>query len=69
MPIEIYTPNARLGANRAETMASLTKYLSFFLLFLLAGPVAATVSGKVRLGGDWRTQPTTTFPLTKDEER
>ncbi len=36
-------------------MASLTKYLSFFLLFLLAGPVIATVSGKARLGGDWRT--------------
>jgi hypothetical protein len=29
-------------------MASLTKYLSFFLLFLLAGPVAATVTGMAR---------------------
>jgi hypothetical protein len=35
-------------------MAGLTKYLSFFLLVLLAGPVAATVSGMARIGGDWR---------------
>jgi hypothetical protein len=36
-------------------MASVTKFLSIFLLFMLAGPLVAAVSGMARVSGDWRT--------------
>ena len=36
-------------------MASIPKYLSLLLLLLLSGPVLAALTGKVELGGDWRT--------------
>ena len=36
-------------------MASISKYLSLLLLFLLAGPMLTALSGKVQMGADWRT--------------
>ena len=36
-------------------MAMVTKLLLFLLLFLLAGPVVAAMTGLAKVGGDWST--------------